>query len=207
VVIVGPKGLGPLRRALGGPCARLLGWFDGVVARGDKSSDELHKFKDRAELGCADAASWWSRAASSLNSEVAALTARLSEDDRSEPRLEREVEGAQATYAASRAHEDENRLRRLERDLAHLRQERGHLTERLRRVEAEREAAYQRARSSANEFIQYYESLMRSYAAANKKAPALETVPQICLPDELQERHYNGFSSAEPRPPIAQQET
>jgi hypothetical protein len=182
----GPREIGSLRRLLGGPCARVLGLIDGIFASEDKSQAELHKFKDRAELGGADAAMWWAEVSGKLNGECAALTSRIEDAVEAVPRLEREIEAAKAVYTSSGNSDDETRLRRLERDLIHVRQERSHLSERLRRSEEDRLATYRRARAAALTFREHYESVMRSYSAANRKSVHTESVPEIRLPEELE---------------------
>lgn len=184
-VVGGPQEVGPLRRLVGGPCARVLGLIDGLFASEDKSQAELHKFKDRAELGGADAMVWWAGVSGELNGECAALTARIADTDEAVPRLEREIGTAKSVYSDSRNSDDETRLRRLERDLLHAREERSHLTERLRRAEESRSAAFRRARAAALTFKEHYESVMRSYSAANRKSVHTESVPEILIPEEL----------------------
>lgn len=174
------------RRVFGGPAARVLGLIDGWLGAVDKSVDELHKFKDRAELFGAEAATWWSHVAGGLNGDCAALAARIRDSDESITRLSRDVEVAHDVFVTSGTNDAETRLRRFERDLLHSRNERAHLLERLLRAEQTREASYQRARSAALSFKEHYESVMRSYKASNRKSLDTLTLPEVMLPDILE---------------------
>jgi hypothetical protein len=187
----GPRQIGAVRRHFGGPSARVLGLVDGLLASEDKSQSELHKFKDRAELGGADASAWWAEVSGALNGECAALASRIEDSDETIPRLVKEIAAAEGAFKATGANDDELRFRRLERDLVHSRQERAHLIERLRRAEEDREAAFRRARAAAFTYREHYESVMRSYSAANRRSLHTHSLPEITLPEEL----------AEPRPP------
>jgi hypothetical protein len=152
----------------------------------DKSVDELHKFKDRAELFGAEAAAWWADVAGALNGECAALAARIHDADNTIARLTRDVDFANKVFVTSGTNDAETRLRRFERDLIHSRNERSHIHERLLRAEQTREASYQRGRAAALSFKEHYESVMRSYKAANRKSLDTLTLPEIRLPDILE---------------------
>jgi len=167
--------------------ARALGWWHGVLRSPDsRPVHEVDKYKERGELAGRDAAAWWAEISGQLTGECEALAGRISEATTREERLERETAAAAETYKASRDSHDESRLRQLERDLELVRRERRHLNERLKRAEAERHGAYQMARTSAEAFRDYYEALMRTYCAANRKALRADTLPEIRLPQQLE---------------------
>jgi chromosome segregation ATPase len=146
---------------------------------------EVDKYKERAELAGRDAASWWAEISGRLTGECEALAGRIAEATRREERLDGEVKTATEAYKATHDSHDESRLRLLERDLELVRRERRHLDERLKRAEAERQGAYQMARTSAEAFRDYYQALMRTYCSANRKALRADTLPEIMLPGQL----------------------
>lgn len=153
---------------------------------------ELDKFKERAELGGRGAAQWWSEVREQLDGECGALQARIEETVVKEERIISEVATLAARHDASSDSHDEVRLREKERELERTRRERGESRGRLERVQAEREAKYHMARTTAEAFNDYYESLMRSYCAANRKAPSLDGVAKPELPSQLQHSAFAG---------------
>jgi hypothetical protein len=181
-----PRGVSGSRHFFGGIVARSLGWFDGIRGGStDRMTHELDKFKERAEAAGRKAAHWWASVASDLDGEVGALQARIADADKTESRLEKELGDHRKAHQQANDSHSEARLREAERGLDRVRRERSSLQVQLEQAQAKRKHAYQMARSAAEQHKDYYEGLMRSYCAANRRAPTLDHLPVVELPDSL----------------------
>jgi chromosome segregation ATPase len=194
-----PRGVSGRRHFFGGIAARSLGWFDGIRGGStDRMTHELDKFKERAEAAERKAAHWWASVASDLDGEVGALSARIDETNKTESRLETELSAQQKAYDKAGESHSEARLREAERGLDRVRRERSAMQVQLEQARAKRKHAYQMARSAAEQHKDYYEGLMRAYCAANRRAPTLDHLPVIELPDALKQ------PTLDPEPPAPQ---
>ena len=170
----------------GGFSARALGWFDGIFGR--PYGAELEKYKEHAEAAGRRAAHWWGEVGGALSAECDGLAARLKDSDEDEERLAKELEGL--PRAESPDGRDAEHRADVEMKLGFARREQKDLHERLARARQQRKTAYQRARASTEHFRDYYEGLMRSYCAGNRRVPDGQSIPAVKLPPELQEPEY-----------------
>lgn len=182
-----PPQVGSFRRVGGRVLARLHGYADGFLGSTERIDPELDKYKEHAEEAGRRAASWWADASNELNGECASLESRLKDSDEDETRLTKEVETAKTGLNTSpnKSH-DEARLRDQERQLDFSRREQRDMRDRLERARASRRSAYDKAHTSAQQFKDYYEGLMQTYLAANRKAPRRDVpADEIKLPSSL----------------------
>jgi chromosome segregation ATPase len=161
---------------------------------------ELDKYKERGEEAGRRAARWWAEVSKDLDGECASLVTRIADSEEERDRLGNEVTQLASAHRTSADSHDEARLRERERQLDFARRERRDLRDRLDRARARRAAAYQMARTSAEQFRDYYEGLMRSYCAANRKAPTLDHLPSIQLPSSLEKPQFEDPSGGSVRP-------
>jgi hypothetical protein len=166
--------------------ARAHGYADGFSGSVDRATAELRRYKERAEEVGHRAESWWAENRIHLDGEAAALRTRVTGLVVDESRLSKEVADLRPPTAAtdSESH-DQARLRDHEHKLDVARRELRDLRDRLSRVEATLDGAYDLARASAMQFIDYYQGLMHAYCAANRHAPSVDELIPV-LPDKLQ---------------------
>jgi len=171
--------------------------------RGDSGMRELDKYKERGEEACRPAATWWAEVAKDLEGEIAAVQTRLEAAGRDEQRLTGETQKLREQYEKSGESHDEMRLREAERKLDFSRREQKDLHDRLDRTRALRKNGYVLGRTSAEEFRDYFEGLMRSYCAGNKKSPPnMDTLPVINLPASLEKEDIDdGVTQPAPSAP------
>jgi hypothetical protein len=185
-----PPYVGSVRHFGGRIMARIHGYADGIAGSSDRMTHELDKYKERGEEAGRRAARWWAEVSRDLDGECASLVTRIADSEEERDRLGNEVTQLASAHQTSADSHDEARLRERERQLDFTRRERRDLRDRLDRARARRAAAYQMARTSAEQFRDYYEGLMRSYCAANRKAPTLDHLPSIQLPASLEKPQF-----------------
>ncbi len=198
-----PPSVGGFRHLGGRLLARLHGHADGFLGSTERIDPELDKYKERGEEAGRRAARWWAEASQHLNGECASLGSRIKESDEEETRLTKEIQDLRGRFAdsASKSH-DEGRLRDLEGRLEFARREQRDLRDRLERAKAQREAAYRMARTSAEQFKDYYEGLIHTYLAANRKAPRRDfPTAEIELPSSLKAERFADDRAEMPAPP------
>lgn len=161
---------GGLKHFGGRTLARAHGRFDGFLGSEERIQPELARYKERGEETINGVARWWANAARALEGECDALDARLRGLAADETRLTDEVAGLKSKWEKSKATHDEHEWRNHEHELEVVRAQRRDLTEQLERARAERRNVYAMTRASAEQFKNYYEGLMKTYCAANRKA-------------------------------------
>lgn len=193
-----PPAVGTARHFTGRVMARLHGYADGLFGSVDRATAEVYRYQQRGEEAGRSAAHWWADVRKDPEGECASLRTRIDGSARDETRLLQEVAGyrTKADGADGNFH-DETRLRERENQLDLARREQRDLKDRLHRAEAQLDGAYHMARTAAEQFKDYYEGLMYSYCAANRKAPAPERVPKIELPSELEQATFHGRGQAD----------
>jgi hypothetical protein len=198
-----PPAVGAGRRFAGRVMARLHGYADGFTGSIDRATAEVYRYKEHGEEAGRRAAHWWADVRKDPEGECASLRTRIDGSARDESRLLQEV-GELRTKADGAAGDfhDEARLRDRENQLDLARREQRDLKDRLHRAEAQLDGAYHMARTSAEQFKDYYEGLMYSYCAANRNAPAPEKVPMIELPSALEQPTFGGPRPGGGSPPI-----
>lgn len=182
-----PRGIHIVRVAFGSLGAQSLGWSDGLFGKIDRVGHELDKYRQRGETAIGNIVTWWAETDGDLQGEYEVARERLNAAERSE------IELLAAVDTATREHEKkgdtytEFALIEKGRELDFSRRQQMEARERCQRFRAHGLAVFEIAQSRAGQIKDYYESLMRTYLAANRKAPMLDHLPEIKLPDVVLE--------------------
>lgn len=185
--------------------ARAHGWADGTFGSLETIDNELDRYKERAEEAGRRAAHWWADVARDLEGECTALENRIDGARADESRLTQEVAELKKKFDETRDSHDEGSWRDHDHELDLTRAQQQDLRDRLDRVRAQRKHGYEMARNSAEQFKDYFEGLMKSYCAGNRKASRRKEVPKVELPPALAKPSVDGETTATPaaQPPGA----